>query len=180
MHWRGYSTYSWNKTDWEESDLRKWLNEDFLKAAFSEDEIERVKVSMLKNDDNPKYGTPGGKSTKDRVFCLSIAEAEQYFENDEERRCQCTEYVRHHDKERAILKVRERYSKMRYCFREEQKEIERIRSEIGIGCYRWWLRSLGEADYTVAIVDLDGTLKMDGWCSHCEGVYVRPAIRIIL
>ena len=179
LHWRGYSTYSWNKTDWEESDLRKWLNEDFLKAAFSEDEIERVKVSMLKNDDNPKYGTPGGKSTKDRVFCLSIAEAEQYFENDEERRCQCTEYVRHHDKERAILEVRERYSKMRYCFREEQKEIERIRSEIGIGCYRWWLRSLGEADYAVAIVDLDGTLKMDGWCSTCKGVYVRPAIRII-
>ena len=73
---------------WENCDLRRWLNNDFMRVAFSREEFERIKVSKLRNDNNPEYGTPGGNRTEDRVFCLSIAEAEQYFRNDEERKCE--------------------------------------------------------------------------------------------
>ena len=75
---------------WEDCDLRKWLNNDFLKTAFSEEEQERILLSEVQNDDNPEYGTRGGNSTRDRIFCLSLAEAERYFKNDAERRCRPT------------------------------------------------------------------------------------------
>jgi len=79
---------------WEKCNLRNWLNNDFLKTAFSKEEIERIKVSELKNDDNPKYHTSGGNSTRDRIFCLSIEEAKQYFRNNEKWKCYPTDYAR--------------------------------------------------------------------------------------
>jgi len=33
----------------------------------------------LVNADNPKYGTPGGNNTRDKVFLLSLDEIEQYM-----------------------------------------------------------------------------------------------------
>ena len=87
----GYSKYHHEWADimtWENCDLRRWLNNDFLRVAFSREEFERLKVSKLRNDNNPRYGTPGGNRTEDRVFCLSFGEAEQYFQNDEERKCE--------------------------------------------------------------------------------------------
>ncbi len=75
---------------WEQCDLREWLNNDFLKAAFSEEEIKRIKVSELKT----KYGTDGENSTKERVFCLSIEEAKRYFKNNEKGQCNPTDYAR--------------------------------------------------------------------------------------
>ena len=72
---------------WEDCDLRKWLNHDFLKTAFSDEERQRIRLSETVNDHNPKYGVRGGNNTRDRVFCLSIAEAERYFKNGRERRC---------------------------------------------------------------------------------------------
>lgn len=79
---------------WEDCDLRKWLNNDFIKSAFSEEEAKRIKVSELKNEDNPQYRTRGGNNTKDRIFCLSINEAEHYFGSDNDRQCKLTAYAR--------------------------------------------------------------------------------------
>lgn len=78
---------------WENCDLRKWLNDDFLKYAFSEEEIKRIKFSELKNDDNPECDTKGGNDTTDRIFCLSINEVEQYFSSDDARKCKPTAYA---------------------------------------------------------------------------------------
>jgi len=72
---------------WENCDLRKWLNHDFLKAAFTEEEQQRIKFADVPNDDNPRFGACGGNDTRDRVFCLSLAEAERYFKDDSEREC---------------------------------------------------------------------------------------------
>lgn len=65
---------------WENSTLRKWLNSEFLKAAFS---AEEQKMIMLKNLENPNttfanVSIPGGHNTKDKVFLLSYAEANVY------------------------------------------------------------------------------------------------------
>ncbi|MEE3423854.1 MAG: DUF6273 domain-containing protein, partial [Succinimonas sp.] len=75
---------------WEQCDLRKWLNHDFLKDAFSPEDQRRIMLSEVVNDDNREYRTRGGNNTRDRVFCLSLAEAERYFKNDAERRCRPT------------------------------------------------------------------------------------------
>ena len=106
-------SHDFHGTRWEDCDLRKWLNNDFIKYAFSEEEAKRIKVSELKNEDNHKYRTKGGNDTKDRIFCLSIDEAEQYFSSDKDRQCQPTAYARN----QGVLAIRD------YC--------------------SWWLRSPG-------------------------------------
>ena len=83
-------------TIWEECYLRKWLNNDFMAMTFSKEDTKRIQVSELANDNNQKFGTYGGEVTKDRVFCLSIAEAVQYFKNNDERLCKPTAFAESH------------------------------------------------------------------------------------
>ncbi|WP_406547725.1 DUF6273 domain-containing protein [Succinimonas sp.] len=77
----------------ENCSQRKWLNNDFMKAAFSEEQQRRISVSETLNGANPRSGVRGGNDTRDRIFCLSIAEAEQYYMLDTARRCLPTEYA---------------------------------------------------------------------------------------
>ena len=136
---------------WENCDLRKWLNHDFLKAAFSPEESARIKVSELRNDDNPRHGTGGGNSTKDRVFCLSIAEAERYFRDNKERQCQPTEYARNQG-----------------AWVDDSN-----------GCCCWWLRSPGDGQRSASYVATDGALNLNGLSVGDDLDAVRPALRII-
>ena len=141
--------HSGGSITWEDCDLRKWLNSDFLKSAFSNEESERILVSKLRNDNNPKCGTPGGNDTKDRIFCLSIAEAEQYFSSDEDRQCRPTAYAIKHGA----------YVKNDCCF--------------------WWLRSPGGSPDCATGVDSDGALSLYGYGVYNVCDAVRPALRII-
>lgn len=68
---------------WETSTLRKWLNSDFLSSAFTKEEQNVIQTTVLKNDDNAKFMLDGGNDTKDKVFVLSVGEAEKYFPEDE-------------------------------------------------------------------------------------------------
>ena len=70
---------------WEQCSLRKWLNGEYYEKTFSEEEKAAIQECELKNPDNPKYGTKGGNDTRDRVFLLSIDEAERYFKDDMDR-----------------------------------------------------------------------------------------------
>lgn len=81
---------------WEESDIRAWLNEGFIGEAFEEKESWLIPNILVKNDDNPLYGTEGGNDTVDRVFLLSIAEAETYFKDDLDRKTSATETAKLH------------------------------------------------------------------------------------
>ena len=69
----------WNKERsdavWETSDIRHWLNEDFLKTAFSEQEQSAIALTKLNNRDQIGNGTPVGADTEDRVFLLSSIDA---------------------------------------------------------------------------------------------------------
>ena len=56
---------------WENSGIRKWLNGDFFKGAFTKSERSLIKKVKLKNSPNSEYGTNGGKDTNDRIFLLS-------------------------------------------------------------------------------------------------------------
>ncbi len=137
---------------WEKSGIREWLNDDFLKSAFSEEEQRRIKLSDVANDDNPEYGTSGGNNTQDRVFCLSIAEAEQYFLDKSERLCQPTEYA-----------------SSNYALRDDHDNEN---------CW-WRLRSPGDRQRRASFVKSDGTVAT--WGSNVDFGYIafRPAIRII-
>ena len=63
---------------WETSDIRRWLNKEFLNR-FSAEEKARIAATWVVNHDNPWFSTPGGKSTMDKVFLLSLEEVVRYF-----------------------------------------------------------------------------------------------------
>lgn len=87
--------YNTSDTDvtWETCSLRKWLNNDFLNVAFNTEEQAKIQNTTVTADKNPEYGTDPGKSTLDKVFLLSIDEANRYFESDKDRLCAATAYA---------------------------------------------------------------------------------------
>ena len=72
---------------WEDCSLRQWLNSDFYNAAFSEEEASRIMLTDVNADENPYYDTESGNSTQDKIYLLSVVEAETYFDSDEARIC---------------------------------------------------------------------------------------------
>ena len=87
--------YNTNDTDvtWETCTLRRWLNNDFLGAAFSADEKAMIHTVTVSADKNPNYNTNPGNATQDQVFLLSITEANKYFSSDSSRQCKSTDYA---------------------------------------------------------------------------------------
>ena len=92
LDYQPYNT-SWTNVTWESCTLRSWLNESFLSTAFTEDERSHIGDTNVTNADNGEYGTPGGNPTVDKVFLLSIDEAEEYFASDGDRVCFPTAYA---------------------------------------------------------------------------------------
>jgi uncharacterized repeat protein (TIGR02543 family) len=69
---------------WETSSVRAWLNGEFFNS-FSVSDRARIRETTVLNPNNPQFGTAGGNTTTDRIFLLSIAEAQQYFNSDAAR-----------------------------------------------------------------------------------------------
>ena len=67
---------------WENSDIRKWLNGSFMKAAFTSAEQELIQSVRLENKANPKSGFGAAGDTEDRIFLLSVEEVETYLSGD--------------------------------------------------------------------------------------------------
>ena len=64
---------------WEDSDLRKFLNNDFIdKAVFSPEEMKNILKTPVSNGGNSVYGVAGGNDTSDYLFLLSNEEARSY------------------------------------------------------------------------------------------------------
>ncbi|MBR3552596.1 MAG: protein kinase [Clostridia bacterium] len=87
--------YNTEYTDvtWSTCTLRTWLNDDFYNDAFRSEEQSRIQMTTVTADKNPMYGTDPGDNTQDRVFLLSIDEANTYFKSDEARKCAPTAYA---------------------------------------------------------------------------------------
>ena len=166
--------YEYADITWENCDLRKWLNGEFLMTAFSPEERERIAVTMLPNDDNPLNGAIGGNSTEDRVFCLSLAEARSrfkvknpdknslgddsfLFKDRESRKCIPTLYA-----------AEKRYSNHSYDLLDGKR------------CCFWWLRSPGIKSCRASSVCADGELHADGCYVFDHLITVRPALWVNL
>ena len=136
---------------WETSDIRQWLNNEFYTTAFNKTEKAKIQTSLIKNEDNSKYGTSGGNDTEDKVFLLSEKEAETLFSNDEEKIAKATEYaeksVVYVNKEKAVL---------------------------------WWLRSPGGLGNSAAEVYSIGWVDRYGCSVDSGSVGVRPALHLNL
>lgn len=139
------------KTSWEKCTLRKWLNSDFLNSAFNSTEQNLIQLSTVTADENPEHnGVNQGYDTKDKVFLLSAKEAEQYFKNDEDRKCNPTKFAINNGA----------YQDKGQCL--------------------WWLRSLGFLSYDASSVYPDGSVYYSGYIVDINYGSVRPALWINL
>lgn len=156
-----FQQYNTSRSDvtWETCTLRKWLNNDFINAAFSTDEKAIISKVQISEGINPGYSTNPGKATQDHIFLLSIAEADTYFSSDSARQCKPTDYA-------AVRTY--------------------VRSDNG-DCW-WWLRSPGEYSDYAACVYSSGSIREKGNPVDYNGGFdyryarcaVRPALWIDL
>ena len=152
---RRYHEESENIT-WEDCNLRKWLNEGFIKEAFDEKERSEIAIVFNQNPDNKKYRTNGGNATKDRVFALNIDEAIKYFRDDMDRRAAVTQYV----KRSGSFGVSSYY----YTTLDDR--------ETGW----WWLRLPGIGGNYASAVSADGRVDVFGRSVDNNDISVRPAL----
>lgn len=84
----GLFTYQYNSSSskeslWKDSDIRKYLNNEFWKQAFTQEEKKKIVNTFLQEDVN----------TKDNIFLLSSEESEKYLTTNE-RSCTGTFWTR--------------------------------------------------------------------------------------
>ena len=151
---------------WANSEIRQWLNGDFYNKVFTEKEKKLINHSNLSDvattdnvfleKANDIMSLLSDVGTTDNVFLLSEEEVENYFANDEERRCKATEYA---VKNGAFV----------------------VDSSFGdnAGYSDWWLRS-PNLNYSsrVYIVNIGGFVKYGD--VYCDFKLVRPALWIKL
>lgn len=140
-----YNESSKNVT-WEYSSLRKWLNNEFLKTAFTAEEQKRIVSVKLANSGNPYYGTNGGNNTSDKVFLLSASDIKYFPES------------------RDVITYASEYSKSKGIYVS------------GNGDSCWWIRMPGSNGKTAAYVDNSGDIEYMGDVVTSSGYGVRPAI----
>lgn len=142
---------------WETCSLRKWLNGTFLYEAFSDQEQAIITSAIVSADNNPDFCTSPGNSTTDRVFLLSIKEANKYFNSNEERKCAPTDYA---------------IAQRTYTCDKNMKD--------GKATCLWRLRSPGNSSSYAAVVNVDGSIYCSGdGVSHAISA-IRPAMWINL
>ena len=143
-----YNTTDTADVMWESCSLRKWLNGTFLNAAFSTEEQALILNTNVSADKNLEYDTNPGNATTDKVFLLSIDEADKYFNSDEARKCVPTVYS----------KANGAYTSSGYCW--------------------WWLRSPGFSQDFAVNVYVGGSILYNGIDVNFGSGCVRPAMWI--
>ena len=143
---------------WQTSSLRRWLNDDFLNKVFTEEESNQIPTVQVAADENPSYRTNPGVATSDKIFLLSIKEAEQFFTTDEARRCTPTTYA----------KAQGAYTN------------SSCQTSSGEAACWWWLRSPGDGQDRAALVSDYGDVYYPGDGILDDRVSVRPALWITL
>ena len=138
-----------NKTDiiWNDSTIRKWLNDDFYNKAFSDEEKEIILDSEIL--------TGAGNKTEDKVFLLSIDEANAYFKDDNSRMCASTDYAK-------ISNI----------------NVSKNKNSNGEETSWWWLRSVGKEPYLSVTVKHDGSINSNGSSVNYTKGGIRPAMWI--
>ena len=179
---RQYHDDALSLPDWADCSLRSWLNNDFYQAAFSEKEQQAISSTLVKTPDfetefetlytsGSVEKTPvlikGSEDTEDMVFCLSVEEANNYFDSAEDRIAYRIVVQQDYDYFVQVLETIDMspeeslYYFGRYELNEETPDV-------------WWLRSgtyVGfSGDVWVGSITMDGDIPQ-GW--PCG---VRPAM----
>jgi len=144
-------------TTWGNCSLRQWLNRNFLETAFSTEEQTKIQETKIVAGGNPYSCADPGDDTNDKIFLLSVDEAEHYFDGREARKTLPTDYAK--AKGAGLLN---KYTKN------------------GLPTCRWWLRSPGFRQRYAAGVHNAGNINECGDYANLTDWCVRPAIWVKL
>lgn len=135
---------------WEFSSLRKWLNEDFIDTAFTEDEKSQIISVENQNPDHTYAETDSGRATVDQVFILNMEEANTYFTTCTSRQAAPTAYA------------------------TAQGAYHNENSKMGW----WWLRTTSYYTDHVTYVTSGGDVSSNGREVTRQDAGIRPAMWI--
>ena len=145
-------------TTWENSEIRSYLNGEFL-DSFDKMDSDRIKETELINNPNPWFGTKGCENTTDKIFLLSIEEVVKYFGDSGQLA----------ERPGNAWEISDKYDSTRIA-----RNFKGSRSW-------WWLRSPGFSSFVAASVFPSGKLDLGGdhlfWV---ESGGVRPALWLTL
>lgn len=134
---------------WESCALRSWLNGPFADAAFNGDEWSMLMSVRVMAGVNTAFRTDPGNDTQDRVYLLSIEEAERFFQSDRDRVCAATAYAK-----------------------ARGAETNRVDTCL------WWLRSPGSQPDRAAYIIRHGSIYRMGSSVLRNGLGIRPVIAL--
>ena len=133
-------------TTWEKCSLRTWLNETFMKSAFTIEEQKGIALTNVDNSGSQSYGewdTDGGNNTQDKIFLLSYAEAKKYFN------------VKYNDRNNVIARV----DPTAYAIAQGANTHSGYTTASEKAAGFWWLRSPGRSLNDAACVRIEGSLN---------------------
>ena len=169
----------YQRVTWETCTLRSWLNGEFLNAAFDPEEQLLIPTTHVTADPNPDFDVDPGEDTEDKLFLLSIPEAEVYFHPDP--------YVFPH----VVYDTNEMYKKVAkyeakpstlYCkptaYAAARGNISQEGAGHGAAC--WWLRSPGMRASSAACADHFGLFDTWGVLVNCDNGTTIPGVRPVM
>ena len=159
-----YNT-EWTNVTWETCALRTWLNGTFMNKAFTSEEqkgIELTNVDNSKSQGYSEWDNDGGNNTQDKIFLLSYAEANKYFDvtlNDDNN-------------------TKSRVEPTAYAIAQGAYTSSSNKTASGEEAGAWWLRSPGYFQDFAARVSTGGSLNIEtvNLVDYC----VRPALWVNL
>jgi hypothetical protein len=173
-----YHTES-GKMTWEDCYLRKWLNQGFYNAAFSDSDKSQIASVTLKNNDL-YFGRTGGNDTTDKVFCISYEEIKKYLKPhnyydsyyevifNQKLMCTPTKY--------AINRGTNAFALIDSDYNNLVKNYGYTNDDHGRCVCEWWIRTPGTDDIG-GTVSMDGSVgSRGGWGVTYNKIGVRPAL----
>lgn len=145
-----FNDYNTN-TYWEKSTLRKWLNETFYDAAFTDEEKKALVKHRVGTAKNKVTNTRSGNPTYDYVAIPSEGELDSYLPTPNSRKAKASVY-----------------SVFRGAFASTDATI------FGNGYY--WLRTGGLNRQCAMVVDPYGIADSNGQAVIANNIMVRPEI----
>ncbi|MCL2052826.1 MAG: DUF6273 domain-containing protein [Oscillospiraceae bacterium] len=151
---------------WAECELRSELNGTFY-DSLGQDKS-RIAEEKVINNDNLWFGTKGGKDITDKIFLLSIEEADRYFGDS-------GDYL---NKRRKEYKNGKFVASVDGWALSNNYDSERIAYNASDTASWWWLRSPGYISNRAAYVYSDGNVIVNGILIGSVSVVggVRPAL----
>ena len=164
-----HSTFT--EITWENSTIRSWLNgygqdyssSSFINTAFVPAEQAKIVASYVYADKTSSDGDANPDNyTVDKIFMLSLDEANLYFTSNSARIADATQYA---------------IKKKAYVCASTTGEYGYDGTCADVHCYaRWWLRTPSRSAGYATYVHGPGELGSNGYSVNSSHIGVRPAL----